>query len=182
MPGGGLSQARAIQHTLYGEVLSAWHFDGADFVLEAAVPANCRAEIELPFTAADRVLLDGKAVASVDGVKISGPGEQGVTVSVGSGRYLFRYPASGFPESARPGSGASQAAPAFSRDSRLADLLAFPASRKVLFDEMPALMQSPWLSQVMGFSLQRSMECLPPALRANEQKLAAVEAKLKAIN
>jgi alpha-L-rhamnosidase len=181
MPGGGLSQARAIQHTLYGEVLSAWHFDGADFVLEAAVPANCRAEIALPFAAADRVLLDGKAIATTEGMQVSGSGEKGMTVSVGSGRYLFRYPAAGFPESARPGSSAAPTAPAFSRDSRLADLLAIPASRKVLFDELPALMQSPWLSQVMGFSLQRSMECLPPALRATEQKLAAVEAKLKAI-
>jgi alpha-L-rhamnosidase len=59
-PGGGLDYARATLKTPYGEVISAWRYEGESFCYSVVVPPNTRATVTLPLTGT--VYLDGERV------------------------------------------------------------------------------------------------------------------------
>jgi alpha-L-rhamnosidase len=182
IPGGGLSHARAIQQTPYGEVASSWHFTGSDFVLKVRIPANTNAEIILPFAAAAQVKMPEETVSRKNPALSFTQQSENVFVAVGSGEYTFRYPAAGFPAFAKPSAHQEDTlAISYSKNSTLADLLANDGSRSILMQDMPKLMQSPWLSQVMGFSLETAMETLPQSLKMTAQELDAIDSKLMLI-
>lgn len=52
----------------------------------------------------------------------------------------------------------------FSAESPLGLLLADPEARRLLRTQLPQLMNSPWLSQAMGFPLARSVDVIPEGL------------------
>jgi hypothetical protein len=60
-------------------------------------------------------------------------------------------------------------------------LLAHKAARGSYFTELPDLMNSPWLSQVMNFPLKRTTEVLPEGLKVSEAQLEKIEGLLKGL-
>lgn len=87
-PGGGLKNAGAEIKTLYGKVTSSWKFENDDFVYEVAIPANTTATVSLPSAKADQVKQDGLPVKAE-----SVQNNNELQVNLGSGKYIFRYPA-----------------------------------------------------------------------------------------
>jgi hypothetical protein len=177
-PGGGLKYARAIQKTPYGLVTSEWSFDDDNFCLNVTIPANTTAEVVLPYTVIEKVKLDGNMLTSTN-ISITGQ-EDKVVISIGSGRYSFSYPAEGFPETARPGAGGAVKG-SFDNTSLVADLLAHKPARDILSAELPVLMNSPWLSQVMNFPLYRTMEVLPDELKVSDLQIRKIDDLLKGL-
>lgn len=174
IPGGGLSFARAIQHTLYGTVSSAWNFENNRFILEVSVPANSSAEIILPYASVNLVDVNGSPVNRSIQVKEYRQEGAHVKVLAGSGTYVFAYPSQNFPESSLPAVSEDDISAKdiqAGKKTKIAVLLAYKPSRDILFREAPALMHSPWLSQVMGYSLERAMECLPEELRLSKSAM-----------
>ena len=90
-PGGGFTSVKASHESLYGEVASAWTLEGSTFTLTTDVPANTHATIRLPGAKSEGVTLDGKPLATGNGVTDVKPDGQDVTVEVGSGHYAFSY-------------------------------------------------------------------------------------------
>jgi alpha-L-rhamnosidase len=105
-PGGDFTWARASLDTMYGKAGSSWAQDAASgrirIVLD--VPANSSATAVLPRAVLSQVTESGKPLAELvrepaDGVPAEGTGiysaaehEQGVTLELGSGSYIFEYP------------------------------------------------------------------------------------------
>ena len=87
-PGGGLKNATAEFLTLYGKVSSSWKFENDVFVYEVVVPANTTATITLPYAKAEQVTQDGMPVKAG-----STQNNNDLQLNVGSGKYLFKYPA-----------------------------------------------------------------------------------------
>lgn len=99
-PGGGLTNASADITTLYGKVGSSWKFDGDDFVYEVEIPANTSATVTLPYAKADQVSENSQPLSpALKGnlVQI----QNGMTLNIGSGKYVFRCPASELKEAAK---------------------------------------------------------------------------------
>jgi len=69
----------------------------------------------------------------------------------------------------------------FSIKDKLGLLLTNVNVRRVLHQEMPELMDSPWLSQVMGFPLERANRVLPDRFRVSESKLMQINKELTQI-
>ena len=93
-PGGGLKNAAADINTIYGKAASSWKFENEEFVYEVVIPANTTATVTLPFAKADQVKQDGapvKADAIQNGTELK--------INLGSGKYVFRYPALALQES-----------------------------------------------------------------------------------
>jgi alpha-L-rhamnosidase len=90
-PGGGLTHASAEFLSLYGKIKSAWKMDGNDFVYEVAIPANTTATVSLPGAKSGQLTMNTQPLtaSAKESLKQS---EKGVTLTIGSGNYTFRYP------------------------------------------------------------------------------------------
>ena len=66
-------------------------------------------------------------------------------------------------------------------NTKLGVLIAHQQSREILEKELPNLMQSPWLSQVMGFSLREAIRSLPERYHISEAKLDALDTALRGL-
>ncbi len=176
-PGGNLSHARAFQNTLYGKVSSEWYFSENNFVLTVKIPANTKAEIILPHAEEKNIKMDGMLLPEKKQVSDAG---KNIRVEIGAGEYTFSYPATAFPEYALPDP-AEQTKITYNENILLADLLAHEAAREILFKEMPTLMHSPWLSQVMGFTIENAMVALPKALKLSDKKINKINKQLKKV-
>ncbi|WP_302832648.1 alpha-L-rhamnosidase C-terminal domain-containing protein, partial [Streptomyces sp. GbtcB6] len=66
VPGGDLTWAKAAHETPYGRAEAGWRIEGVTLVVEALIPPNTRAEVQLP---------DGRD-----------------PLEIGSGRHTFRCP------------------------------------------------------------------------------------------
>ncbi len=180
-PGGGLNYARAIQKTLYGKVSSSWQFTNEDFLLSVEVPANTNAQIQLPFEQIAGIQVNGLSISGNSYINSYNIHNGQITIDVGSGEYQFRIPKEWFPESALPTGESESHKELLSKESKVAHLLAHETSRAILFEKLPDLMESPWLSQVMNFSLQRSMECLPQELKVSIEQMNEIDSQLRKI-
>ena len=87
--GGGLTNANAEFMSIYGKVNSAWKINGDNFVYEVLIPANTTASVTLPATQTRQVVTEEELKS-----KLVQEGNN-VTIILGSGNYIFRYPASG---------------------------------------------------------------------------------------
>lgn len=181
-PGGGLSHARAIQHTLFGRVVSSWQFTDDAFIAEVEIPPNTTADTKLPYAALHEVKVNNVPITQSNEILGYSTENDQLTVHLGSGNYSFRYPSDRFPDSARPSEMDIFNGKLPTIRNKLAELLACARSRDILFGELPELMQSPWLSQVMGFSLERSVEVLPQELRASKETLDKIDSRLRMLN
>jgi len=87
-PGGGLTNADATYHSIYGMVRSAWKLNGKELVYEVTVPANTTATVTLPSTKTDQLLVNGQAMpASMK--ETMKQVAKGVSFHIGSGSYAF---------------------------------------------------------------------------------------------
>jgi len=182
-PGGGLTHARAFYNTPYGRVLAQWNLTDKTFELEVVIPANTNAAIVLPNTIASLVNINSEALLRSKLADEITEEDGNVIVKTGSGKYVFRYSALGFEfEQSDQEEVENVLTVNFSADYKIAELIAHPGARKILMREMPVLMNSPWLSQVMGFSLERALQVVPNAVGVEKQKHDSVNKMLQKIS
>jgi alpha-L-rhamnosidase len=89
--GGGLSWARAEIRTPYGLAASHWRMAKRRFALQVVVPPNTEAEVRIPNVGP--VSESGRPLARGDGILEVRTERGAAVVSVGSGKYCFRWPA-----------------------------------------------------------------------------------------
>ena len=162
-PGGGLSHARAFLNSPYGFIESSWEINENEFSLEVVVPANTLAEISLPSAYHSSIRLNGRPLSGSEEIRYSELSGQDVLVEVGSGRYIFQYHSDILTEafqSRETGEELLQKEP-LRPDDDLALLLTEKNIRSLFYDHFPVLVQSPWLSQVMGFPVDVALNSLP---------------------
>ncbi len=88
-PGTGLTWARGSYDSPYGKIISAWKIEGGRFTLDAVVPANSSATVEIPNTRAATVMESGKPAATADGVTYLRQDGAMAVYAVGAGAYTF---------------------------------------------------------------------------------------------
>ena len=88
-PGGGLSQASARLHTVYGEIVSAWTISEGKFSLELTVPPNTSATLHLPSRLNEPILEDGRDAAESQEITALGRRNNIATYQLSSGSYNF---------------------------------------------------------------------------------------------
>ena len=88
-----LRWARASLKTVRGTVTSEWHRDGATARLSVAIPANASGTIFVPTGDVGRVTEGPVPVAESEGVSGVSVEDGRVVLQVGSGDYVFEFPA-----------------------------------------------------------------------------------------
>ena len=73
----------------------------------------------------------------------------------------------------------TESAPMLSSDQKIAEFIAYEEGRELLVKYLPELMNSPWLSQVMGFTLDRASFTLPHSLKADTDIIKSIENDLR---
>lgn len=179
VPGGGLDHARALLDSPYGRIESAWEIAAEGFSLEVEIPANTTATVVLPDARVDSVTEGGNGLADAEGVQLFGQEESNVTIQLGSGRYRFSYPMDAPDSETNGGVSATDAEETLGRDDKMGRLLADRKAREVLHRHIGALMDSPWLSQVMGFSLDVAARSLPEEHRLDKADVDAIYRELE---
>ena len=89
-PGGGLTYAKAVYKSMYGEIKSDWKIEGNQMIYDVTIPANTSATITLPSASPDEVLRNDEPLKSVS--ENFRQNEGNVTLELGSGEYRFSYP------------------------------------------------------------------------------------------
>ena len=72
--------------------------------------------------------------------------------------------------------------PVFSPENTIGELLAVKQSRDILNRYMPELMNSPWLSQVMGFTPGQAMYTLPAKYKVSDEVLTRIYQELNQLS
>ncbi len=90
-PGGGLTSAKASEHSMYGKVASSWELKDGKMKLRVEVPANTTATIRLPKAGLEQVTESGKALQSSPGISGVRQGDDAVFAEAGSGIYGFDF-------------------------------------------------------------------------------------------
>ncbi|TVQ00373.1 MAG: alpha-L-rhamnosidase [Balneolaceae bacterium] len=163
VPGGDLNHARAILHSPFGEIKSSWDIEEDRFTLEIEVPVNTVAEVHLPYADRANVRVNGRILSGTEEIRRSEQVGSDVLIEVGSGRYVFRYHSETLAEVYRNGITEAEEIEkeTIQADDDLALLLTKKPVRELFSEYFPALAQSPWLSQVMGFPLDVALSSLP---------------------
>ncbi|MGF1583685.1 MAG: family 78 glycoside hydrolase catalytic domain [Bacteroidales bacterium] len=175
-PGGGLTHARAIINSMYGKIESSWEFDNNQFTLFVEVPPNTSAVVTLPEALLEEVTIDGQPGSenSVNGLVQFGTE---VMAQVGSGKYTFSYRSEELFKQANIEE--QDDIPIFTIDNKIGELLAVKQSREIIYRHLPELAGSPWISQVMGFTLKQAMFSLPEQFRVSNAVLNRIQEDLK---
>ncbi len=180
VPGGGLTHARAIIESVHGKIESSWQFEGDRFILEVGIPANTSALVTLPHATLEDVGGSYQEPEMNPGLLDMAQKGENVLAHVGSGRYRFYYASQELTEMA--GLEDDDPEPVFRSDDTIGELLAVSGSREILYRNMPDLMNSPWLSQVMGFTMTQAMVALPSHLRVSDAALGRIDQELRQLN
>ena len=176
-PGGGLTHARAFVNSPYGKIESSWEIDASGFSLHVEIPPNTTATIVLPGATADAVTESGNGLAEAEGILNHRQEGAGVVLEAGSGRYSFTH---ALGASAPPAPKIDRTQP-IRRSDKIGRLLADRDARRVLEQRIPHLMESAWLSQVMGFPLEVAVGTLPAELQIQETDLREIHRELEAL-
>jgi alpha-L-rhamnosidase len=90
--GEGLTEAKAVYQSLYGEIRSAWLLEAGDRMqVVVKVPPNTTAEVWLPNAEPDSIRESGLTIERVEGILTVASIETDVRLVIGSGTYLFKY-------------------------------------------------------------------------------------------
>ena len=90
--GGGLTHAKATLETYYGTTASGWEWKDGRLRVSVTVPPNAKATVHLPASTAADVSEGGRGIAESKDVG-TGPVREGrLTVTCGSGSYVFEMP------------------------------------------------------------------------------------------
>ncbi|TVQ05668.1 MAG: alpha-L-rhamnosidase, partial [Balneolaceae bacterium] len=164
VPGGGLDHARGFLISPYGKIESSWEIDDEGFRIMVEIPTNTAANITLPHARLEDVTESGRKVQDSEYFEVIESGNNVVTIRAGSGRYTFSYPSeklvSDLQEYHDEEESIDEPGDEIDSDTRLAQLLAEKSTRAILEQHLTELMNSAWLSQVMGFSLDTAMQTL----------------------
>lgn len=90
-PGGGLTNAGAGIHSMYGKIESSWEISDEQFNYQIAVPPNTHATVTLPNAILENVQENGKKVKNAAGIKEARQDGDAVSIELGSGKYRFSY-------------------------------------------------------------------------------------------
>jgi alpha-L-rhamnosidase len=90
--GGGLTMANATLDTYYGKTSSGWEWKDGILRLSVTVPPNSKATLHLPVSSADRLTEGGRAVAGSKEFGMGGLLDGRLTLTCGSGSYVFEMP------------------------------------------------------------------------------------------
>ena len=90
-PGGGLTNAKAHIHTMYGKAACSWDILKDEFNLGLIVPPNTCATVTLPNTKIDEINENGISLQNSPGIKNAYQDGKTVVVQLGSGHYHFFY-------------------------------------------------------------------------------------------
>jgi hypothetical protein len=94
-PGGGLTHARAVLDSPYGQIISSWQLTDADLRLHVTVPPNAWATVRIPAKDRSQVTESGQPLDRVPGVTSASVQDNAPTcphvavVEIGSGQYDF---------------------------------------------------------------------------------------------
>jgi alpha-L-rhamnosidase len=92
-PGGGLTWAKARLDSMYGPIESGWELTDKTMAVNIEVPANTTATVRLPDAKVKDVREGGRPLDRVKGVVKTVQEDDTAIIDVGSGRYVFEYPA-----------------------------------------------------------------------------------------
>ncbi|MFB5760808.1 family 78 glycoside hydrolase catalytic domain [Paenibacillus medicaginis] len=90
---GQLTSARATLESPYGLIESSWQMAAGTMTVNVQIPVNTSAEIVLQGASMGELFEGGKPAGTAEGVLNISETEQKVTLTVGSGRYEWTYPA-----------------------------------------------------------------------------------------
>ncbi|GAA5522118.1 glycoside hydrolase family 78 protein [Aliifodinibius salicampi] len=182
--GGNLTHARSLLNTMYGRVESDWTIDGDQFFHTVTIPANTRATVTFLNTTPDSITEGGKDLTDTEGIHGIEKKGDNVEVKIGSGTYHFIY---GWQHLEKKSGNSdtnnkSGEEKDLAIDHKLAALIADKDARQILNEELPELMDSPWLSQVMGYPLERAAQSLPGQFSISNENLQAIDQMLSNLN
>ena len=177
MPGGGFTHARSIINSIHGRIESSWEFEGNDFTLLVDIPVNTSAQVTLPHAKSDEIRGSGANPEDNSGVRSIVQKGDKVIIQLGSGQYTFTYTSEELGTIA--GIEEQEPLPIFRIDDNIGELLSVKQSREILYRHLPELTGSPWLSQVMGFSLRQAMHTLPQKYRVSDAVINRIGEELK---
>lgn len=152
-PGGGFNYVRSILETMYGKIESVWEYNGDEFKVTVEVPANTEARVTLPGAAETDVKETGNGTISDSDLRTIG---RNLEINLGSGRYTFTYSSEHLPPA-----GENSEEFLYSNGMKIGEILAEKKARHILWQHIPELYHSPWLSQVMGYTLDQAAASLP---------------------
>ena len=154
--------------------------DEVGFHLTVEIPANTSAKIKLPNADLSDVTESRTPLDQVTGIEHSEQDGNVVVIHAGSGRYSFYYPSqvlvnewSEYHEGTE-----NDEELVFDQNSKIVELLAVKEKRVVLEKHLPQLMNSPWLSQVMNFSIDTAMQALPERYQLSGAELQELKNEL----
>ena len=182
VPGGGFTHARAIFNSVYGRIESSWEFEGDRFTLNVEVPANTTALVTLPHARLEEVGGSYEEPELNPGLLDMVQKGENVLASVGSGKYTFVYSSEQLTALAGTEDADEDRMPVFRPEDTIGELLTAKQTREILYRNMPVLMDSPWLSQVMGFSISQAMVALPGHLRVSGETIDRINRELQQLN
>ncbi len=90
-PGGGLTNAKATIHTMYGIAESGWEISDGLFNYQVIVPPNTHATVTLPNAVLKNVQENGEEMKNVTGINEAHQYGNAVSIELGSGKYRFSY-------------------------------------------------------------------------------------------
>ncbi|HTB26240.1 MAG TPA: family 78 glycoside hydrolase catalytic domain [Puia sp.] len=88
-PGGNLTYANADLETGYGKLSAHWKTTEGKFIMDAEIPANTKAVIYIPASAAESITESGKQLSELKEITINGKEGNYVVLQTGSGIYHF---------------------------------------------------------------------------------------------
>jgi alpha-L-rhamnosidase len=90
-PGDGLTKAKAVHQSLYGEIKSSWKLAEGIMTYSITVPVNSTATVHLPGAIRAQITENDRPLDEAEGVLNISQKSCEVTLRVGSGSYEFRY-------------------------------------------------------------------------------------------
>ncbi len=90
-PGGGLTNACASIHSVFGLLESSWKITEKQFHLQITIPSNTSATVTLPNASLNDIQESGQSLNCVDGIHHSYQEGEAVVLELGSGNYHLAY-------------------------------------------------------------------------------------------
>lgn len=85
----GLDFVKASYTSIHGLIKSEWKNSIDNFTWHVTIPANTKAELHMPASAANMILENGKPIAETEGVKLLRMEPRTAVLEIGSGTYSF---------------------------------------------------------------------------------------------
>lgn len=85
--------AKLLTATPYGQAESSWVQDGGVITWTVKIPANSSATATIPVISADQITESGNSISNTKGCTAKGKSKKGFEYELGSGSYVFKFPA-----------------------------------------------------------------------------------------